>query len=1773
MPDDHKVPGADLCGDQNCATSSPAPQTCDGTDTDNTPPFDEGCGDDEHKSGGCGQDSDGAPVRFSSGRVESNSITLFSVPTPDNIFFGFRIQWGSGVLRTMAAALVVNGVQDPVPTIHDQEETTYYFGKGWLDDFGDRLYINVKNKQPDKMTWQSRHATVTFTAASGWKSWSGKYELIDRGPNPADGFGRWVVRTTDTSAPREMWSFEEYTYTSYSTPVTTYTLGRLRRHALLTSNLTNLTGRYGFTLTWAADGTLANVVDSLTRELDFFYYSPPPDGGITRSKSLSRIQYRPASAGVATDVVTLQMTSDNQYLDRVIKSGLGGYTRFLYLRNAQTQCRHCGALMSDVIVPGDAASSTPVAQAPLMSTEIALEHNDYAPTSAGVMRGSYAKYPGREYAYQWGNQTSIQFDLHQDGGACGPSPSYSCASGYSCRTTDNNGAVISSPHCYVATIHTNDGNDLSTASYPAGGTAGGVSGSSSSFARNYTIVGAPHDATDSSGATTTYGYDTVGRLRCLVHNDNDNQAFADPTHPDTSACAGPTSGQVVRVDYTTTSITKTTASLLSTSVTEVMNLDTTLLLPTSVIRTGYTKDITGSLHSETHTSTFAYDAYGRLTSENGPLTDSVAFDNTVTTYWTSTDLNNGQIHQFTKYVGTSSSNTPITTTYSNYDAFGVPQLIINPNGDKIMFTPSSDRLIWTITQVGADGTTIGTSTVAINANGTIRSTTDADGICLTYEYSDGSGYVGAPTKIRRSARNDNCGVTPIDPNSGEVEIRAYINGERDRLQSVTRQMNGTVQFTYSGFSYDVNRRVVGGTTLDSPSSYAFGYTDVLQSSITAPGAPAAGTWKTVTTADALGRPTSLLRYVDATNTENSVYTYATTSSPRPTQLTRGYNGAATSISTFTYDDFGRLLDATVPEAGAPGSPAPTRYEYDVAGRMIKKRVGSGTSLVRTDVYSYDSLGRTTFVDHDTEHPVDCSTAPVGTPIEDEEYKYDNCTTDDIPSGFACTHALGRLTLARTILQCGSGGQTIKHGRWYDYDVAGREYRVAYATVTGSTIGPPAILDYTYTAASRVSQYRSPLDTSFGTRYTFGASDGRITGLTTSDTTATTIASGIGYQAFGPMNSLTTASVQTVGSSRRTMYHWITYRTDNAISNYVYDFLRSSGFNVPAVPVVYQYLGYSPASVISSRQDVTAGENASSRYYGYDALLRMTCEARGSSDGTLPTSTDCSSSSSRLAGLFTYGNGEGATSPPDVRKTAFLKGDGGSYVSPSTETMTYSGGSGQLQTITRTGSALTIAYDALGRRSYEYDSFDTSRSRRDYTYLPNGQLGTVSGRTSGNVAYTATVRYDERRRPVTITEYDYYELFWDDADRLIAVQITFGSCRLGGIWCLGSTNYGAALWHYHYLGDKLVAATRELHAAVDAHVDVKRFWPATDERGLIYRMVDEVGSTYWQAHWDASGWRTWVGTPQPETWVPFGLPGQVLLAQNVITTGAAGPIVWGTEASASGTGGTWTRPAIALNGQRAVDPLLGAFLQADDSDMRGRNTPEGYIQGRNNLIAYVDPDGNRSQSTLLDTPYPSYNIDSSCSDRMGLIEQAINIAAMAVANCVAGGCGGTEDTINRRWVNAIYSGNYGCVNSGQSFATTHYFKGVEYRNTYQWQLDAIGVRMDRYGQTGNTYWQSATALTNMAYGDTVYVRDTVLGPIVGQNTRYLLGPGYDEDKCLATQIAHEALHAVMNTEGGPSASLGLEDQDPIFWGTKVRGSESDEKAVIIKSTECVNKHCN
>ena len=1625
ISDDAIVPAQYSCEPSYPATGGPP--GCSGTrPPPGAAPVDPGCGDDEQHCSA--DDSDAFPVRFSSGRVQSNLLTLFEEPAPDDIFFGYRIIYNSAVSRSQASTSLVGGVQDAEPTIHHSDEATHFIGKGWLDNYSDRLLIDVFNLPSNKITWVRQNGTVTFTNSAGsWTSYGGKYLLLDRGANPPDGLGRWVVRTTDDTEPRKIWSFEEYTFRPYS-GTATRKMGRLRRHAVLTSNLTDLNGRYGLTVSWTSSGTISTVVDSLGRSLSFAYrteiYQTRPS-----SRSVQTVSYQASPGGGYRPVVDVQMDSKNRILDRVAPVGASTYYRFLYTGlDPSTGCTHCGSLLTDVIVPKGSVFSTPQIQTGITANELAVEHDDYGVFN-GTAVGVHSRGVGREYGYEYTTSGTTQFDMKQDGGACGTGGA--CSSGFQC--------LASAGRCYVATGKTHDTTTiLGTGSAPVGTPPGAVNGSSESFTRAYTATGAPHDSKDAAAVRTTYTYDTSGRITCLVRNDDDSEA---------APCGGPPTAQVVGVSYSSSAVTKTTASVLSGSVVETQNLDPTTRLPTSSVTVGMTRDIAGVAHPETHTTTRTYDAYGRVLDVNGPLTDSTYLDKTSTAYYTTFNAsfpdNYGRVSQVTQYVGTSSASTALTTTYSEYDLFGVAHRLTYPNGDNLVLTPSTDRLTWTVAHTG--GALSSTTTVKLNTDGTVRSVTDADLICTTYEYSDATGFLGVVTKMRRAASTDACGTVPVNVSSGEVELRTYMNGDPDRLQSITRQLNGVVAYTYSGFTYDRDRRLTTASTLDSATPFALSYTDVIQTGTSAPGAPSAGSWQTDTTVDAFARTTLFLRYLGGGNKQTFTLGYSSTLSARPTTLTRGLNGAAASTTTFIYDDFSQLVETTVPESGAPGSPAATRYEYDVGGRMVKKRIGTGTASVRPDAYAYDSLGRTLAVDRDTEHPIDCAQlGNAGVGIQDDEFKYDSCVAPDVPTGFACTNALGRLTLAREVLQCGNF-QTVKRGRWYDYDSLGQLSRVAYATVTGSTIGTPAIMDYTYWPSGKLRQYRSPLNSAYGTSYTYSTTSGAVATVGTSAPTPLPILTSTSFLPFGPLSNAVTPVTQASGTTIRTLMYGASYRTDYLLSNQTWGLEWTSGPIGFGISLMNQTFGRTAASAISTRTDLA--DVAASRYYGYDALLRLTCEARGVGT-TNPTSADCVETSPRLAALHAFNDGASASAPVDTRLSSFMRTENASYVSPAKEYPSYSAGSSRNQGVTRTGSSLVLGYDGLGRRSFEYDSFDPSRSRRDYSYLPNGQLGTVSGFTPANTAYAITMRYDERGRPVTMSTLDYatnifglprdsYELFWDDADRLIAVKITMPACRGAGTWGCTHGGYNSATWHYHYLGNQLVAATRTIG------ISTKRFWAVSDERGLIYRLIDQNGGTAWQARWDANGHRTIVGS-QIEMFVPFGLPGQVILDTMEIAYDDQGVVHQniGTEAFASGTSGTWIRPPIALNQWRSYDPIAGAFIQPDPADQRGRLNPEEYLLARGNPLYFVDPDGADSTPNESKEWFPSsFSVtwDESCSERKEVYSRALQNAAMDIRKCTSGDCGNA--TIKRQLLFALSVGTYYCVSSDRSLSLTTYEGGL------------------------------------------------------------------------------------------------------------------------------------
>lgn len=455
------------------------------------------------------------------------------------------------------------------------------------------------------------------------------------------------------------------------------------------------------------------------------------------------------------------------------------------------------------------------------------------------------------------------------------------------------------------------------------------------------------------------------------------------------------------------------------------------------------------------------------------------------------------------------------------------------------------------------------------------------------------------------------------------------------------------------------------------------------------------------------------------------------------------------------------------------------------------------------------------------------------------------------------------------------------------------------------------------------------------------------------------------------------------------------------------------------------------------------------------------------------------------------------SPQDVRITSFVQADDRSYLSASVETSTYANGSSQLQGITRTDGELVLGYDALGRRSFEYDSRDPMGSRRDYRYLPNGQLGEVSVQTAEGTQAGFAIRYDERGRPLLLsgrrpfpTGQDRYELFWDDADRLIAVNIVFSPPRFQGS---PTGTLTSARWHYHYVGSMLVAATRELIGTAP-EAGVKRFWVVADERGLVHRMIDEQGATFWQARWDASGWRTLIGEPQPEMWVPFGLPGQIVLGANVIygNSNADRTVTWGTEAlvvDSTDSSGSSTRPAIALNQWRTYDPLLGGFLQPDRADEEGRLAPEAYLLARGNSVNVSDPSG-------MNTTLPgAFEFDSNCDSRDRLaLTNASALAIVKLVTCFRGFCG--QPIGKRKWTHAVSTGKVSCPKL----------------------TDREGLPISKGAvQLGKNYYAAAKT----------YYADMMSEYYPGVISDYYGG----RPECLAMIMAHEALHKSVMSDGG------------------------------------------
>jgi RHS repeat-associated protein len=322
-------------------------------------------------------------------------------------------------------------------------------------------------------------------------------------------------------------------------------------------------------------------------------------------------------------------------------------------------------------------------------------------------------------------------------------------------------------------------------------------------------------------------------------------------------------------------------------------------LPAQITQSGFTP----SGAAVSRSVTLGYNAYGQVTSIDGPRTD-VADVTTLSYYDCTTGGACGQLQRVTNALGQ-------TTTYDSYDAAGRLLQTTDPNGLKTIYAYDLRGRVISINQGGR------VTSYAYDALGNVTSAILPSGLTLTYTYN-AANYL---TQV-------------VDSLGNRVSYSYDLKG--NRTQSYTYDPSGTLARQVD-LSYDLRNRVSQINTGGSITKQVWDAIGNL-TAVTDPNTVAAnGTAATANSYDSLNR---LFQTVDLLN-GNTQYGYDANDRVDSVQAP---NGATTQYS---YDDLGNLLAETSPDRGT------LTYTYDTAGNVRTLTDARGITVN----YGYDALNR------------------------------------------------------------------------------------------------------------------------------------------------------------------------------------------------------------------------------------------------------------------------------------------------------------------------------------------------------------------------------------------------------------------------------------------------------------------------------------------------------------------------------------------------------------------------------------------------------------------------------------------------------------------------------------------------------------------------------------------------------------------------------------------------------------------------------------------------
>lgn len=390
-------------------------------------------------------------------------------------------------------------------------------------------------------------------------------------------------------------------------------------------------------------------------------------------------------------------------------------------------------------------------------------------------------------------------------------------------------------------------------------------------------------------------------------------------------------------------------------------------------------------------------------------------------------------------------------------------------------------------------------------------------------------------------------------------------------------------------------------------------------------------------------------------------------------------------TTYHYDGFGNLLQVVSPDTGT------TSYYYDNAANVTK--VVDANNV--TTKYSYDLLDRLTGVDYSTQ--------------ADVTYEYDKTTINGESS-----YGIGRLTGVSV-----TGGGRID---WI-YDARGNVIK-DIRTIGGNTYSTV----YQYDLADRITSIQYPT----GRIVSYVRTNGKVTSVTLQEhaqASARTVASGIEFEPFGPLKSLTHGNTLTTNINYDVLYRVDALASGKATNlDYLYD-TRSNLDSVTdlrtstATPNRSQDLEYDGAE----RLKMASGDYG--RYdYVYDGggnLNKKAWSKSGQSYNEILTIGP----GNRLSGksrtgldqgseTYTYSSTGNTTSISKLYPQSFGYNDAGRMVSASyngAQVGTYGyNGMGERDSKTANGQIRNFIYDLAGKLLHEATSDNSWR--RDYIYI-------------------------------------------------------------------------------------------------------------------------------------------------------------------------------------------------------------------------------------------------------------------------------------------------------------------------------------------------------------------------------------------------------------------------------------------------------------------------